>query len=107
MLLTKVIADVEQTMNAESSPELRSEGDVILRELETLKEDMEDDCPLRYRCLLLQLMGRPIMDDQQPNLSCYNEELRRLHRPTWYNVSWLYSECYLYRWLISRSVLIS
>ena len=26
----------------------------------------------------------------------YNEELRRMNRPTWRNVSWLYSECYLY-----------
>jgi hypothetical protein len=28
----------------------------------------------------------------------YNEELRRMNRPTWRNVSWLYSECYLYRY---------
>lgn len=48
MLITKVIADVKQTIAAESNPELRSEGAVILRELETLREDMEDDCPLRY-----------------------------------------------------------
>ncbi len=44
---------------------------------------------------------RPIMDDQQPNISCYNDELRDMRRPTWYNVSWLYSECYLYRYSIS------
>jgi len=56
---------------------------------------------------ILHLRQRPIVDDQQPNLSCYNEELRRLHRPTWHNVSWLFSECYLYRYLISRSALIS
>lgn len=107
MLITKVIADVKQTIAAESNPELRSEGAVILRELETLREDMEDDCPLRYGQNLLHLRQRPIVDDQQPNLSCYNEELRRLHRPTWHNVSWLFSECYLYRYLISRTALIS
>jgi hypothetical protein len=47
VLITKVIADVRQTIDAESSLELKSEGGVILRELEILKEDMEDDCPLR------------------------------------------------------------
>ena len=102
MLITKVIADVRQTIDENSNLELKSEGGVILRELEILKEDMEDDCPLRYDRLIPQLMQSPIMDDGEANLSCYNEELRRLQRPTWYNVSWLYSECYLYRYLISR-----
>ena len=48
--------------------------------------------------LFLLLTVRPIPDDKQPNLKVYNEELRRLYRPTWRNISWLYSECYLYRY---------
>ena len=43
-------------------------------------------------------MVRLIADDKQPNLFTYNEDLRRMNRPTWRNVSWLYSECYLYRY---------
>jgi len=94
VLITKIIADVKQTIDGEGSLELRSEGAMILRELVTLKEDIEDDCPLR-----------PIEDDQQPDIPCYNEELRHMRRPTWYNVSWLYSECYLYR--LIRSIFAS
>ena len=45
-----------------------------------------------------ELTIRLIADDKQPNLMTYNEELRRMNRPTWRNVSWLYSECYLYRY---------
>ena len=44
---------------------------------------------------------RPIPDDKEPNVFVYNEELRRMHQPTWRNVSWLYSECYLYRYASS------
>lgn len=47
MLLTKVIADVEETMKANDSVGLRSEGDKIIRDLIALKEDMEQDRPLR------------------------------------------------------------
>jgi hypothetical protein len=90
VLITKTIADVEQTIKADDTAGLRSEGMRIIRDLVALKEDMEQDRPLRL-----------IADDRQPNLMTYNEELRRMNRPTWRNVSWLYSECYLYRLLHS------
>ena len=97
MLLTKVITDVEQTIKADNTAGLRCEGDRIIRELIALKEDLERDRPLKSVLLFLQTEFRPIPDDKQPNLIVYNEELRRMNRPTWRNVSWLYSECYLYR----------
>jgi len=54
--------------------------------------------------LCTELTTRPIIDDKQPNRTTYNEELRRMNRPTWRNVSWLYSECYLYRYFPGTTV---
>lgn len=39
----------------------------------------------------------PIEDDGFPDVKLYNDELQSLDSPTWLNVPWLYSECYLYR----------
>lgn len=41
--------------------------------------------------------ARPIEDDGFPDVTLYNDELAKLDSPTWLNVNWLYSECYLYR----------
>jgi hypothetical protein len=51
VLLTKVIADVEETIKANNTAELLSEGNRIIRDLIVLKEDMEQDRPLRYSLL--------------------------------------------------------
>jgi hypothetical protein len=48
VLVAKVITDVEQTIKADKTAGLRSEGDQIIRELIALKEDMERDRPLKY-----------------------------------------------------------
>jgi hypothetical protein len=41
---------------------------------------------------------RPIMDDGQPDIAGYNKELAQLGPDsTWFNIPWLYAECYLYR----------
>ena len=45
-LLTKVIADVEKTMDEEDNPGLHSEGQKIIRDLIALNEDMAEDRPL-------------------------------------------------------------
>jgi hypothetical protein len=47
VLITKTIADVEQTIKADDTAGLRSEGMRIIRDLVALKEDMEQDRPLR------------------------------------------------------------
>ena len=47
VLLTKVIADVEQTIQEDDSTGLRIEGERILHDLKVLKEDMEQDRQLR------------------------------------------------------------
>lgn len=38
-----------------------------------------------------------MVDDGRPDVADYNEELGALQSPTWFNMPWLYAECYLYR----------
>ena len=40
---------------------------------------------------------RPIIDDGQIDVADYNQELEARGSPKWFDVSWLYAECYLYR----------
>jgi hypothetical protein len=47
VLLTKTIADVEQTIMADGTAGVRAEGNKIIRDLITLKQDMEQDRQLR------------------------------------------------------------
>lgn len=42
-------------------------------------------------------MNSPIRDDGKSDVAMYNDELVKLGTPNWFNVPWLYSECYLYR----------
>jgi hypothetical protein len=41
---------------------------------------------------------RPLPDDGQPDIAGYNKELEQLGSPSWFNIPWLYAECYLYRY---------
>jgi len=43
-------------------------------------------------------LPRPIRDDGFPDVEHYNKELANLGNPSWLNVQWLYSECYLFRY---------
>ena len=45
-------------------------------------------------------MDRPIPDDGQPDIAGYNKELEQLGTPKWFNVPWLFAECYLCRYVI-------
>ncbi len=45
-----------------------------------------------------------MVDDGQPDIEAYNEELKVLGFPKWFHVPWLYAECYLYRYR-RRSIL--
>ncbi|KAL8668980.1 MAG: hypothetical protein Q9168_006412 [Polycauliona sp. 1 TL-2023] len=40
---------------------------------------------------------KPLTDDGRKDVADYNRELTHLGCPTWFNVPWLYAECYLYR----------
>jgi hypothetical protein len=48
VLITKTIADVEQTIKAANNADLRYEGEQILHDLAILKDDMENNRPLWY-----------------------------------------------------------
>ena len=45
---------------------------------------------------------RPLIDDGKPDIQAYNDELATLGSPTWFNVPWLFAECYLYRYSIGN-----
>lgn len=40
---------------------------------------------------------RQITHDGFDDVEIYNKELEALGTPTWYNVPWLFCECYLFR----------
>lgn len=42
-------------------------------------------------------VASPLVDDGGLDIADYNRELDGLHFRTWFNVPWLYAECYLYR----------
>lgn len=44
---------------------------------------------------------RPIQDDGYPDVAIYNSELEKLGKPTWLKTPWLYTECYLFRYVHS------
>lgn len=66
---------------------------------------MSSSTTARYRKILFlrhltpdQLkMRRPLEDDGESDVEIYNAELRQRGNPTWHDVEWLYSECFLYR----------
>lgn len=39
----------------------------------------------------------PLVDDGRADIADYNKELDALQSPPWFDVPWLYAECYLYR----------
>lgn len=47
--------------------------------------------------LLVDMIRRPIPEDGYDDIRSYNDELAKLSNPTWFNVPWLYAECYMYR----------
>lgn len=45
--------------------------------------------------------NRPLIDDGRIDVQTYNDELEALNSPTWFDVPWLFVECYMYRYDLS------
>ncbi|BDD62098.1 hypothetical protein MPDQ_000705 [Monascus purpureus] len=86
VIITSAIDDLHRTVADVTDEEKRKEGKGIIENLAKLKYELQHDRKLT-----------PLPDDGQPDIAEYNDELEQRGNPTWYDVAWLYSECYLYR----------
>lgn len=86
IILTGAIDDVHKAVSKTDDEKKRNEGKRIVEDLAKLKYELQHD-----RKLL------PVSDDGQADVAGYNKELEQLGNPSWFNVPWLYAECYLYR----------
>ncbi|EXJ62906.1 hypothetical protein A1O7_03349 [Cladophialophora yegresii CBS 114405] len=87
-IVTGAIDDVHRTVSCipDSDKDALAEGKAITSALATLKYELQHN----------RVLG-PIADDGFPDVELYNDELAARGPPTWHNVEWLFSECYLYR----------
>ncbi|KAL8987248.1 MAG: hypothetical protein Q9177_003521 [Variospora cf. flavescens] len=102
VILTGAIDDVHRAISACNDPEQADEGKSIVEGLAKLKYELQHNRQLTYVCTNSAGFWdtnpvRPLVDDGRPDVAQYNEELEALGAPTWFNVPWLYAECYLYR----------
>ncbi|KAI1330190.1 hypothetical protein F5Y16DRAFT_48910 [Xylariaceae sp. FL0255] len=95
VIITGAIDDTYRSVAQCDDAAKREEGKKIIAELGSLKYELQHDRQLT-----------PIRDDGFPDVALYNEELEKLGNPTWFNLPWLYCECYLYR-RISTSFALS
>ncbi|KAI9816145.1 MAG: hypothetical protein M1826_001871 [Phylliscum demangeonii] len=86
VIITGMIDDMHRSAAAADEPAKMTEGKRIIEQLATLKYELQHDRNLT-----------PIPDDGFPDIVSYNRELAQRRAPTWFDVPWLYSECYLYR----------
>lgn len=71
---------------AATDAETANEGKQIVETLAKLKYELQHNRQMT-----------PLPDDGEADIAGYNKELEALGNPTWYNVPWLFAECYLYR----------
>ncbi|KZF22566.1 DUF89 domain protein [Xylona heveae TC161] len=86
VILTGAIDDVHRATLASKDAEHTKEGKAIIEGLAKLKYEIQHDRQLT-----------PLPEDGQPDIADYNKELEQLGEAKWFNVPWLFSECYLYR----------
>lgn len=86
VIITQAIDDVYRTITQVNDKAKEDEGKKIVEDLAKLKYELQHNRQLT-----------PIRDDGKPDVTLYNQELEKLGTVTWFNVPWLYSECYLYR----------
>ncbi|PSR81773.1 hypothetical protein BD289DRAFT_489028 [Coniella lustricola] len=86
VIITQAIDDAYRSTSQCADQARADEGKKIVEELARLKYEVQHDRALT-----------PIRDDGVSDVELYNKELEQRGNPSWLNVSWLYSECYLFR----------
>ncbi|KAI6081986.1 DUF89-domain-containing protein [Hypoxylon rubiginosum] len=86
IIITQAIDDLYRSVSDCDESEKKEEGKKITEELARLKYELQHDRQLT-----------PIRDDGGADVALYNRELEQLGTPSWFNIPWLYCECYLYR----------
>lgn len=87
VILTQAIDDVHRTVAKLEDPEKIAEGKKIIEQLGALKYEVLHDRKLT-----------PIVNDQFPEeVEAYNKEIEQRGNPSWLDIPWLFSECYMYR----------
>ncbi|KAK6522458.1 hypothetical protein TWF281_003019 [Arthrobotrys megalospora] len=86
VILTQAIDAVFRASPGTSDELKTKEGRKIVEELVKLKYELQHNRALS-----------PLRDDGLPDIAHYNDALAELGEPRWLDLSWLFSECYLYR----------
>ncbi|KAI9894472.1 MAG: hypothetical protein M1814_003230 [Vezdaea aestivalis] len=86
VILTGAIDDVHRACIGPRNPQAYEEGKVIISSIATLKYELQHNRQIA-----------PLSDDGGDDIKAYNEELETLGQPSWFDVPWLFAECYLYR----------
>lgn len=103
--------DVYKTISATDDAEKQAEGKKIIEQLGALKYEMLHDRQMTYAStpltfdkqkiqILTNIPYRPLVEDGfSDETAAYNKELEQLGNPTWFQVPWLFAECYMYRYV--------
>ncbi|KAL8838011.1 MAG: hypothetical protein Q9176_005360 [Flavoplaca citrina] len=83
---TRAVDDLHRAVSTCKDDEKIADGKATVERLTKLKYELQHNRPLT-----------PLLDDGRRDVADYNRELNALASPTWFDVSWLYAECYLYR----------
>lgn len=88
---TGAVDDIYKSISQTDDAEKQAEGKKIVEQLGALKYEVEHNKPLT-----------PIVDDGfSDEVAEYNKEVAALgNPPTWHDVPWLFSECYMYRYVL-------
>lgn len=88
--LYQASAALSATSSAQDTAAKVEESKQIIAKISQLKHDIGRDRPLEN-----------LQQDSGPSVELYNKIIAQLGSPTWFNVPWLFAECYLYRLLRS------
>ncbi|CAO3674207.1 unnamed protein product [Umbelopsis ramanniana] len=87
VILTSVIDDMCKSYAKETDETKVKEGKAIVEGISALKYEIEHDRPIRQ-----------LKEDGQPDVAVWNQQIATYFpNSTWFDGSWLYNECLMYR----------